>query len=167
MTVHHTAAELTNNSRAPALARQHQRYHQDSGWPDLAYHFLVDAKGNVYEGRPVWARGDTFTSYDPTGHFLVCAEGHFDRHSIPAAQVAGVVDVLAWAAVEYGVSAATIAGHRDFASTTCPGDNFYPMIADGSLRAAVEARIADGAPTLSIWCGPEATARVAEIEAGG
>ena len=29
ITIHHTAAHLGDNSRAPALARQHQRYHQD------------------------------------------------------------------------------------------------------------------------------------------
>ena len=102
MTVHHTAALLDTNRNAPARVRQHQRFHiDDRGWPDLAYHFIVDARGHVYEGRPVTAAGDTGTNYDPTGHFLVCAEGDFNRQGIPAAQVATVVDLLAWGSVHF------------------------------------------------------------------
>ncbi len=167
MTVHHTAAVLSPNSQAPARVRQHQRFHiDDRGWADLAYHFIVDANGHVYEGRPVSAVGDTGTNYDPTGHFLVCAEGDFNKQAIPAAQVAAMADVLAWGAATFGVAASTIRGHRDWASTSCPGDGFYPLISDGSLQSAVEDRVAAGAPSLSVLCGDAATQRVADIEAG-
>lgn len=167
MTVHHTAALLDVNSNAPARVRQHQRFHiDDRGWEDLAYHFIVDANGHVYEGRPVTAVGDTGTNYDPTGHFLVCAEGDFNRQSIPAAQVAAVVDVLAWGAVNFGVDASTIRGHRDWAFTSCPGDGFYPMISSGSLEQSVRDRVAGGAPSLSVLCGDGAVQKVADIEAG-
>ncbi|MDH3607325.1 MAG: peptidoglycan recognition protein family protein [Acidimicrobiia bacterium] len=167
MTVHHTAAVLDSNRKAPARARAHQRYHMDDrGWIDLAYHFLVDANGHVLEGRPLGAVGDTGTNYDPTGHFLVCAEGDFNQQAIPAAQVAAIADVLAWGAVTFGVPASTIRGHRDWASTSCPGDGFYPLIKEGSLQAAVETRMAAGAPSLSVLCGDAAISRVADIEAG-
>lgn len=167
MTVHHTAAVLNSNSQAPARIRQHQRFHiDDRGWPDLAYHFIVDANGHVYEGRPVTAVGDTGTNYDPAGHFLVCAEGDFNQQSIPSAQVASVVDLLAWGAVQFGVDPSTIRGHRDWAATSCPGDNFYPLISEGSLEQAVRDRIAEGAPSVSVLCGDAAEQRVAEIETG-
>ncbi len=167
MTVHHTAALLDTNRNAPARARAHQRFHIDGrGWADLAYHFLVDANGNVYEGRPVTAVGDTGTNYDPTGHFLVCAEGDFDRQSIPAAQVAAVADVLAWGATQFGVDPSTIRGHRDWASTSCPGDGFYPLISDGSLEQAVRDRVSAVAPSLTVLCGEAAVALVADIETG-
>jgi hypothetical protein len=139
----------------------------DRGWVDLAYHFLVDANGHVYEGRPVTAVGDTATSYDPTGHFLVCAEGDFNRQSIPGAQVAAVADVLAWGASQFGVDPSTIRGHRDWApETTCPGDIFYPLISGGSLEQAVRDRVGAGAPSLNVVCGDAAVARMADIEAG-
>lgn len=167
MTVHHTAALLDTNRNAPARVRQHQRFHiDDRGWPDLAYHFIVDAHGHVYEGRPVTAAGDTGTNYDPTGHFLVCAEGDFNRQGIPAAQVAAVVDLLAWGSVHFGVDASTIRGHRDWAATSCPGDDFYPLISDGSLEQAVRDRVAAGAPSVSVLCGGPASQMVADIEAG-
>ncbi len=167
MTVHHTAAFLDTNRKAPARARAHQRFHMDDrGWVDLAYHFLVDANGNVYEGRPVTAVGDTGTNYDPTGHFLVCAEGDFNSQAIPAAQISAVADVLAWGAGHFGVDPSTIRGHRDWAATSCPGDNFYPSISNGTLEQAVRDRIAAGTPALSILCGDTAVQRVADIEAG-
>jgi hypothetical protein len=167
MTVHHTAALLTSNTRAPARIRSHQAFHIDGrGWSDIAYHFLVDANGHIYAGRPVTAVGDTGTNYDPTDHLLVCAEGDFDRHAIPGAQVAAVADVLAWGAVHFGVDPATIQGHRDWAATSCPGASFYPLISDGTLEQAVRDRVAGSAPSLSIICGDAAVQRVADIEAG-
>ncbi len=138
----------------------------DRGWADLAYHFLVDANGHVYEGRPVTAVGDTGTNYDPTGHFLVCAEGDFNQQSIPAVQVAAVADVLAWGAVHFGVDPSTIRGHRDWASTSCPGEIFYPLISDGALEAVVRDRVAAGTAGLTVLCGDAAIQRVADIEAG-
>ncbi len=166
LTVHHTAALLIDNADAPAHVRQHQRYHIGLGWPDLAYHFIIDANGHVYEGRPVDAVGDTGTDYDPTGHFLVCAEGNFNEQDIPPAQVDAVVDVLAWAATEFDVSPDTIRGHRDWAATTCPGDRFYPLVAAGDLMRSVEQRITSGGAGLEVVCGGEAVDLVAAIEAG-
>lgn len=142
MTVHHTAAYLATSADAPAKVRQHQRYHMDDkGWPDIAYHFIIDSAGRVFVGRPTSARGDTATSYDPTGHFLVCCEGDLDRQAPTEAQLDALVYMLAWGATQFGVSPDTIRGHRDYAATTCPGAELAPMIDDGTLAARVEARL--------------------------
>jgi hypothetical protein len=166
MTVHHTAVRLDSNRDAPARARGHQRFHQDAGWPDLAYHYLVDANGHVYEGRPFTARGDTFTSYDPTGHFLVCCEGNFDEQDVPAAQFEALAAMLAWGSAEFGVAAATIGGHRDFAGTSCPGDRLAARLADGSLRARVEQILTGSGVVTESVCGGDGGDLVAAIEAG-
>lgn len=166
LTVHHTAVILDRTSQAPSRARGHQRYHQEKGWPDLAYHFLVDDAGHVYEGRPWSARGDTATEYDPTGHFLVCAEGDYDRQQVAPAMLASVAGLLAWASLAFGVDPATIAGHRAYAATTCPGRSIDAAIADGSLAAMVRDRIAAGATGLAMLCGADGGALVAAIEAG-
>jgi hypothetical protein len=157
---------MGSNTEAPRRIRSYQSYHQESGWPDVAYHFLIDANGNIYEGRPVSARGDTFTEYDPTGHFLVCCDGHFDQQGISSAQLASLADVLAWASLQFGVGTSTVAGHRDYATTTCPGSQLAAYVADGSLQEKVEQRIAAGGLSLSLLCGPAGFDRVADIEAG-
>ncbi len=166
ITVHHTAVELESNRRAPARARQHQAYHQSLGWADIAYHFLIDAEGNVYEGRPVSAVGDTATDYDPTGHLLICCEGNFDRQQLPAAQYEALLRVLAWGTVEFAIDPAAIAGHRDYASTTCPGDDLHRLIAAGTLQEDVASALEGQEFHLEPICGAEAVDVVAAIEGG-
>lgn len=166
LTVHHTAVVMGSNTKAPGRIRSYQSYHQDSGWPDVAYHYLIDANGHVYEGRPTSARGDTFTEYDPTAHFLVCCDGHFDQQDVPAAQLDSLARVLAWASMQFGVSPSTIAGHRQFAATTCPGKQLHNVIADGRLQAMVEEGVAAGGVSMSLLCGQAGVDRVAAIEAG-
>lgn len=165
LTLHHTAVELTDNRDAPERARSHQAFHMGEGFPDLAYHFLVDLHGNVLEGRSVAYAGDTFTEYDPVGHLLVCCEGNYDSQSPTDAQIGAVAALFAWGVETYDVDPSTLAGHRDHASTTCPGDHLQQTITDGSLRTAIEAAVADGV-TLSRICGTEGAARVAAIESG-
>jgi hypothetical protein len=139
ITVHHTADVLAENSLAPKRIRSHQRYHQSLGWPDLAYHFVIDLDGNVYEGRPTTARGDTRTSYDPTGHLLITLEGNFEEQEPTVEQLESLVSMLAWGASEYGVDPATIQGHSDVAATACPGRAVRALLSDGTLLARVAA----------------------------
>lgn len=167
LTIHHTASRLDDNTRAPHHVRGHQRFHQrDRGWPDLAYHFIVDRNGYVYQGRPLWARGDTGTTYDPSGHFLVCCEGNFDEQKPSALQVESLVRVLAWASAEFRVAPGTMRGHHDWAKTSCPGKNLYSQLSDGSILSRVKETIRAGAPGLGVLCGPDADQLVADIEAG-
>lgn len=165
MTVHHTAVTAADVSGAPARVRGHQRYHQvDNGWPDIAYHFVIDRGGNVYQGRPYDSRGDTATSYDPTGHFLPCLDGDYDNQTPTDAQLSALGGLLTWAAARYGLDPATITGHRDWAATTCPGANMYAGL--GDLRVAVGAALAAGGCSLGIMSDADSIARVAQIEAG-
>lgn len=168
MTIHHTAVVLGDNSNAPARLRQHQHYHQDTqGWIDIAYHFSVDRNGNIYQLRDPNLVGDTATSYDPTGHFLVVCEGNFDEEAVTEEQLNGAALVFAWAAQQFDIPTEKLAGHRDASSdTSCPGANLYSHVTSGDLRRRVDVISAAGPVELSILCGPEAEAVVADIQAG-
>jgi hypothetical protein len=168
LTIHHTGVALEDNREAPARLRAHQVFHQtDRGWPDIAYHFAIDRKGNIYEGRSPEFRGDTATSYDPTGHFLVVLEGNFDVEGTAEPQLRSLTELLAWAAGRYSVGAGTIQSHRDYApgETSCPGDNLYPLVESGELARAVGSLVTEELIELIYLRGEEAAARVAEIEA--
>jgi N-acetylmuramoyl-L-alanine amidase len=164
ITVHHSAVVLRDNRLAPERLRDHQASHQGRGWPDIAYHLLIDRNGNLYEGRPRWAVGDTATNYDPRGHLLVMCEGSFGEQRPSEAQIAALVDVLAWGVDRYGVSVRTIRGHLDYADTACPGVRLYRRL--GEVRRRVRDRLADGGVRLRELCGPEGRTRVEAIEAG-
>lgn len=161
ITIHHTAVELTDNRDAPSRLRRHTDWHMSQGWPDLAYHFVVDRNGNIYEGRPVDAVGDTFTDYDPTGHLLPCFEGDFNRQSPSAEQIAAMTQIVAWAMQTFSVPRERIAGHRDWATTTCPGEDMYWRI-PGIGRDAAD----HGATGLAYLRGDDAAAAVDRIQSG-
>jgi hypothetical protein len=165
MTVHHTAVVLGDNANAPARLRQHQRYHQGKGWIDIAYHLSVDRNGNIYELRDPNLVGDTATSYDPTGHFLVVCEGNFDEEAITEAQLDGAALAFAWAAQTYTIPADRLAGHKDASSdTSCPGSSLYSRIPD--LKDRVSTLLDSGPVNLQKISGPEADAIVNEIANG-
>ena len=165
LTIHHTGVELRENRLAPARLRAHQKFHQtDRGWPDLAYHFAIDRAGNIYEGRSPEFAGDTATSYDPTGHLLVVLEGNFDIEGTSEPQLLSLAILLAWGAGFYSVGVDAIKSHRDYAETTCPGENLYVLLQAGDIVDSVMSVLDDGPIELRYLRGPEAVDRVADIE---
>lgn len=167
LTIHHSAVVLGANSNAPGRFRQDQRYHQDQlGWIDIAYHIGIDRDGHIYQLRDPNLAGDTATEYDTTGHFLVFCEGDFDKEPVSDAQLHGAAVACAWAAQTYGISSDTLRGHRDFAATSCPGANLYEHISSGDLKSQIDFLVNNGGVNLQPFCGPEADAAVAAIEAG-
>ena len=143
LTVHHAGTQ--QSTTGPPRYRGWQSWHMDGqDWPDLAYHVIIGVDGTVYEGRDPAYRGDTGTSYDTTGHFLVVVEGDFEVDLPTPAQLDSLAAVLAWAAERFGASPGTISGHRDHAATLCPGRHLEDRINSGELRAAVEELIASG-----------------------
>jgi hypothetical protein len=147
LTVHHTGnvGGLTGAARI----REMQEWHMmGQGWPDLAYHVVIGRDGTVYEGRDPAYRGDTGTSYDTTGHYLVVLEGNFEVERPTSAQWDSLVTVLAWAADHYEVSPDTISGHSDHAATLCPGRYLEHHIHSGELASAAKRAIDAGGVDL-------------------
>ncbi|OBF48806.1 peptidoglycan recognition family protein [Mycolicibacterium monacense] len=167
MTLHHTGAVLGDNMNAPGRLRQHQRLHQgERGWIDIAYHVSVDRNGNIYELREPEIVGDTATEYDPTGHFLVLCEGDFDQEIVSNEQLNSAALAFAWAAQRFEIPTDTLAGHKDFAATSCPGADLYSYLTAGDLKRRVDEMVAAGPVNLQQVCGAEALEKVAAIEAG-
>jgi hypothetical protein len=163
--VHHTAsANAYEPDDVPGAIAAIRRLHvEDRGWNDVAYNFLVDRYGGVWEGRagslagPV--RGDA-TGGSQGFALLCCLIGEFTAEPPTFEAQAALAALLAWLADTYGidtspgatatftsrgssrwaagteVTTTTIAGHRDMSSTACPGDAYYPIVRD-QLPAAV------------------------------
>ena len=163
LTLHHTEVVLGDNRNAPGQLRGPQSFHQGHGWVDIAYHFGVDKRGNIYELRDPAVAGETFTEYDPAGHFLVVCEGDYNSEAPTEAMLQATAEILAYGARRFGVSADTLTGHRDHTGTTCPGHNLYPRL--GELRAETS-RLAASPLQHASLCGSAGRDRVAAIEAG-
>ena len=162
LTYHHTAGSDSENSLVPGRFRQFQLLHMEQGWTDIAYHFLIDRAGNVYEGRPVEIAGDTGTNYDPAGHFLPVMEGDFTLSPPTERQLASLAAVLAWASDSFGVDVADLGAHRDYAATACPGDLAYALRDDIAARSGLLIR--QGGVVLDRLSDFESGARVGAIE---
>lgn len=153
--VHHS--ETTNGYQrgdVPRIIRSFYRTHTDKGWPDIAYNFLVDRYGGIWEGRANSLRSPTIPS--ATGGSqgfaqIACWIGnHRTIPPTPAAQ-RSMIALLSWLSFEYDiatrvgatvqfrsrgsgrwrkgalVSTRTIEGHRFMSLTDCPGDAAYTV----------------------------------------
>ncbi|HET8739903.1 MAG TPA: N-acetylmuramoyl-L-alanine amidase [Acidimicrobiia bacterium] len=166
--VHHSASRNGHTGAdAPAILRSFYDFHTsaEKGWNDIAYNFLIDADGGVWEGRAGSLDGPV--AADATGgnqgfSQLVCLIGDFNAAQPSPAALSSMVATLAWLADRYSVPTApgsqvtfasrgsnrhpagasvttpTITGHRTMSQTTCPGDNLNAYVV-GELMADVTA----------------------------
>lgn len=114
---------------------------RDRNWWDVPYHFLMDLSGTIYEGRDYHFMGETNTSYDPGGHFLISIIGNYERQEPTQAQLDRIADMMAWALQEFHLPLDRIGGHYNYAQTGCPGKNLRKYLEDGTFRRMVQARL--------------------------
>jgi hypothetical protein len=144
VTLHHTgSAEPLRPADDPVMKlRGLQSWGaSDRNWWDVPYHYLIDLDGHIYEGRDWRYMGETNTTYDPSGHFLISVIGNYERQEATQAQLEAIADLMAWATAHFDVPLDRIGGHYDYASTTCPGEHLRMYLEDGTFRRMVEARL--------------------------
>ncbi|HVE62480.1 MAG TPA: N-acetylmuramoyl-L-alanine amidase [Mycobacteriales bacterium] len=157
---HHSASSNSYTAAAvPGILRSFYRLHVDKGWPDLAYNFLVDRHGGIWEGRAGSATRPVVPSATGgTQGFsqIVCWIGDHRSTAPTTAAQQSMISMLAWLARKYAVRTdpgsttsfvsrgssrfprgstvrtRTIEGHRKMSSTVCPGDAAYTIVRDRS-----------------------------------
>jgi hypothetical protein len=159
--IHHSETTNTYSADPSSEVRSIYYYHAiTKGWGDIGYNYLVDWKGNIYEGR---AGGDGVVAghaYQYNyGSIGVCMLGSFKTVAPTKAQIDSLVKLLAWKAYAKGIDAqariyfvdrnnvATISGHRDVLDTTCPGDAGYAILP--SVRQQVASQVSSGGGTAT------------------
>ncbi len=154
--VHHTVnANDYSSAEVPGIIRSIYAYHVISrGWSDIGYNFLVDRFGRLWEGRyggidqPVIG---AHTLGFNTNTFAVSAIGNFELVSPSASVIESIAALMGWKLARYGRDPEgmtqaldgtwrpVIGGHRDAASTACPGQYLYakiPLIRDRAGQIA-------------------------------
>ena len=114
---------------------------RDRNWWDVPYHFLMGLEGQIYEGRDYHYMGETNTTYNPGGHFLVSIIGNYERQEPTQAQLESIANLMAWAFKEFDVPLDRLGGHYNYATTTCPGQHLRKDLEDGTLRRMIEERM--------------------------
>jgi hypothetical protein len=122
--VHHTADNISTNGTQEyyaKLVRSIYYYHAvTQGWGDIAYNFLIDPLGNIYEGRysdndnnslggeDIYGNGVTggHASGYNTGTVGIAVLGTYTNQDISAAARASLEKLLAWEAKKNGIDPA-------------------------------------------------------------
>jgi hypothetical protein len=161
--VHHTAGSNSySKSESPAIVRSIYKYHTSNlGYSDIAYNFLIDRYGQIFEGRyggvtstVIGAHAGGFN----TGSTGISLIGTFSSSTPPSTMIQSLKYLLAWkldihhvpptgtlvmtsgGSTRYAegrkVTLNRISGHRDTSQTACPGAKVYYMLS--SIRSAVK-----------------------------
>jgi hypothetical protein len=85
--------------------------------------------------------GETNTTYDPGGHFLISVIGNYERQEPTPAQLASIADLIAWALRQYDLPLDRIGGHYNYADTGCPGRHLRKYLEDGTFTRMVRDRL--------------------------
>lgn len=157
--VHHAAVNYgTDGYNA---VRSIYYYHcVTQGWGDIGYNYLVDVRGNIFEGRVGGANVIGGHAYEyANGSSGICVMGDFSYQDAPAAAKAALAHILAYVTRDLDTYARrpfhqhpnlpTICGHRDVVQSTCPGDGLYddlPYLRDTVAATLDAGRLDSGNP---------------------
>jgi hypothetical protein len=140
---HYTAAnadEQAEHRNCAQRVRGVQTFHQNvRGWNDIAYNYLVCKHGYIYEGRGIENKSAATGVHN--GHTLaVCFLGDdtLDRDDVTIAGRQALVEISRWIR-QRRPAISKYAGHRDFMSTSCPGNELYTYIHSKVFAAQVAA----------------------------
>lgn len=109
-----------------------RRFHMgpSRGWADVGYSFMSCPHDYILEGRGI----DRQQAAQPGGnasHYSVTLATGPDE-DIPEAQINSVRRLRKWL-IEDHHNHPRVLGHRDFVSTSCPGDKAYTLVRNGTF----------------------------------
>ncbi|MBW3619037.1 MAG: peptidoglycan recognition protein family protein [Actinobacteria bacterium] len=167
--VHHTAVfpRYAAEESASLVARICRQHMEERGFSDIAYNFLIDRYGVIFQGRaggilrPVVGAHAVGFNQESAGIALI---GDFENDEVPTATAEALVRLTAWLCLWYDidplgrssqrstggattryaarreVELPTIVGHRETGDgTPCPGRHMFAEIGSGRLASAVAA----------------------------
>lgn len=143
ITIHHEGTRFDKEKNAAEHIKNVQVWGMgpDRSWTDIPYHFMIAPDGNIYEGRNVFTTGETATTYDPEGHLLITCLGNFEEQEVTDEQLNSLINLIAHCCKKYQISPETIAAHKDYAETLCPGKNLYKYIENGYIISKVNEQL--------------------------
>jgi N-acetyl-anhydromuramyl-L-alanine amidase AmpD len=106
----------------------------DRNWADIAYHFLVDRAGRVWQGRPLVYQGAQVRNHNEHNIGVVLL-GNFDIQPVDPTQAKSLVAFIGFLRKLYKISGTSVFTHQELADnkTDCPGSRLEQFMKD--LRA--------------------------------
>ena len=102
------------------------------GHRDIAYHYVIDPAGRVWEARDIRWEG-RHTRNNHSGNLGVVCLGNFEEQAIPQAQLAALERFLRDLQKKHKIGRKQVFTHRELSPTLCPGKDLQKKM--GPLRA--------------------------------
>lgn len=138
--IHHTESPTVDKLSPQARLRQIQSYHMNvKGWCDIGYHYLISRDGRVWEGRPDHKLGSHAGGAN-TGNIGISVMGSHDTIPVTEAQAAAMAELIRTIGTTHKltIDRKVIRGHREYKSTSCPGDRLFGQLDEILQRARAE-----------------------------
>ena len=123
ITVHHDGmppVDLRSSAEVASRIDMIRQSHQRRGWGDIGYHYIVDASGTVWEGRPLSWQGAHVANQNP-GNLGVLVLGNFQAQTPTGAQLSALDRFIASRLEAYRLGVSSVVTHQELAPTECPG----------------------------------------------
>lgn len=132
LAVHYTASnadEQVDHKNCAARVRGIQNYHMDTQeWSDIAYNWVFCKHGAIFQGRGNKRRS---AATGPANGYTLAAcflgDDTQGRDDVTPLGKVALMSILAFVR-GYTGRRITAKGHRDFMSTSCPGDQLYAFL---------------------------------------
>lgn len=146
ITLHHTAGSRTfDREISIRKMRGIQRYHMEGrsrkgkeDFQDIGYHFVIDGKGRIAEGRPSDVLG-AHAGRANRGNIGISLMGNYNKQQPTEQQLESLTRLAAFIATKYGIDVARdgrFEGHSRYGNTSCPGKNLVAVLPQ--LRARIK-----------------------------
>lgn len=153
--VHHSGSNYSSGQNYSQVIKSIWNYHVNTkNWDDIAYNWLIDPNGVIYEGRGDGVMGSHFScmNSNTTG---ICVIGDFQSASPSTSAINKLKELLAWETTDKNINITSssfhnssslvlnhIVGHKDgnnssssCGATVCPGTNLYNQLS--SIKSSV------------------------------
>ncbi len=138
--IHHTASVNNLDNPKQAIRDIYYWHTIKKGWGDIGYNYIIDPKGNIYEGR-YGGEGvvGAHAANANTGSIGIAVMGNYEENDVPPAVVDSLVALIRLKTTTYGIDPTgsskfrgqklpNVMGHLDVRATSCPGKNLYKLL---------------------------------------
>jgi hypothetical protein len=130
ITVHHDAImPVPGGAYAESLRRLQliRTGHLNNGWADIGYHFAVDPKGRIWQGRPLELQGAHVKDNNP-GNLGIVVFGNYEQIRPTQDTLTSVDRLIAYAMGRFNVPLSRVYTHQELRPTACPGRNMQAQM---------------------------------------
>jgi|GEM_PF-2270751 len=139
--IHHTATNY-KSSTSKQIKKIYKYHSYTRKWGDIGYNYIIGKDGSIFEGRYGGngvIGGHSYyngTNYNK-GSIGIAVLGNYEKEKMSAEATASLEKLIGWLSANNNIQVssdikfykkdlnASVVGHRNVASTACPGKNIY------------------------------------------